>query len=127
MDLPADLKYSEEHEWCRVEGDTVTLGITFHAQDALGEIVYFEAPATGTAVGTGDVFCVVESVKTVGDIYAPVDGEIVEVNEVLETSPEKINNDPYGDGWLVKLKVSDSTQVDALMDATAYGAFLRDS
>lgn len=127
MELPNDLKYTEDHEWVRVEDDTVTLGITAHAQEALGDIVYFEAPAIGDAVTAGDAFCVVESVKAVSDVYSPIDGEIVAVNEGLEDAPEAINTEPYGGGWLVKIKLSDTSQIDGLLDASAYTEFLADA
>ena len=121
MKLPPDLRYTESHEWVRRESDgTVTIGITDHAQDQLGEIVYLELPAVGEKVSKDDPFGVVESVKAVSDIYAPVSGTVVEINESLPESPEVINEDPYGDGWLIKVRISDSSELEDLMDAEEY-------
>lgn len=106
MSLPEDLKYTKSHEWVRTEGDTATVGITEHAQDELGDVVFVELPETGTTLEAGDTFGAVESVKAVSDLYAPVGGEVVEVNEALNDAPEKINEDPYGDGWILKLSVT---------------------
>jgi glycine cleavage system H protein len=117
---PADLKYHAEHDWARLDGDEATFGITWYAQDSLGEIVFFEAPAVGTTVTKDDAYTEVESVKAVSDVIAPLSGEITAVNEALKDSPETINEDPYGEGWLVKVKLSDPSEVDALMDAAAY-------
>ncbi len=103
MSVPEDLKYTKSHEWVRTEGDTATVGITEHAQDELGDVVFVELPETGTTLEAGDTFGAVESVKAVSDLYAPVGGEVVEVNEALNDAPEKINEDPYGDGWILKL------------------------
>lgn len=125
MEVPANLKYTKEHEWVREEGDgVVTMGITDHAQDALGDIVFFEAPTIGTAVEQGDEFCVVESVKAVSDVYAPLSGTIVEVNDIVIDTPELVNESPYGDGWLVKIESIDPAEFDDLMDAEAYMSFL---
>ncbi len=125
MEVPANLKYSKDHEWVREEaGGIVTMGITNHAQDALGDIVFFEAPSNGTAVEQGDEFCVVESVKAVSDVYAPISGTIVEVNEAVVDTPELVNESPYKDGWLVKIEILDPAELDDLMDAEAYIAFL---
>ncbi len=123
METPADLRYSEEHEWVRVDGEVATIGITAYAQDSLGDIVFVELPSVGRTLASGDGFGVVESVKAVSDVYSPVPGEIVEVNAALESAPESINNAPYGDGWIIKVRVSDPAAVDALMDADAYTAF----
>jgi glycine cleavage system H protein len=120
MNVPADLKYTETHEWLRREGDgTVTVGITWHAQDRLGDLVYVETPQIGKSFKQGQECGVVESVKAASDIYAPVSGEVVAVNEELASSPEKINQDPYA-AWMFKLKPSDPKEFDALLDASAY-------
>ena len=120
MEIPAGLKYSKEHEWVATEEAVATIGITDYAQDQLGEIVYVELPAVGDKISKDDAFGVVESVKAVSDIYAPVSGTVVEVNQELPESPEMINEDPYGDGWLVKVKVSDPTELDDLLDNEEY-------
>jgi glycine cleavage system H protein len=120
MNIPPDLRYSSDHEWVRVDGDVVTIGITEFAQDALGDVVFVEMPEQGTTVAAGDSFSEVESTKSVSDIYAPVSGSIVEVNEALESAPELLNSDPYGDGWICRIQVSDPAQLDDLMDADAY-------
>ena len=117
---PDDLKYHAEHDWARVEGDAATFGITWYAQDALGEVVFFDPPKTGTQVTKDQAYAEVESVKAVSDVFAPLSGEILEVNELLADSPEKINEDPYGDGWLVKVRLSDPSEVDSLLDVSAY-------
>jgi len=124
---PPDLKYTEEHEWVRAEGDRITVGITDYAQEALGDVVYVDLPATGTRVESGQPFGEVESTKSVSDLYAPVTGTIVERNEALESSPELVNSDPYGDGWLVAIEVDDPGVVDELMDADAYVALVERS
>lgn len=117
---PEDLLYHAEHDWARVEGDTATLGITWYAQDALGEVVFYEPPEIGSAVTANESYSEVESVKAVSDVIAPLSGEVVEVNEALADSPELINQDPYGKGWLVKVKLSDPSEREALTDAAAY-------
>ena len=106
MSVPGDLQYTKTHEWVRREGDTATVGITDHAQDELGDVVFIELPEEGASFGAGDAFGTIESVKAVSDLYAPVGGEVVEVNEALNDAPEKVNEDPYGDGWIVRLRVS---------------------
>jgi glycine cleavage system H protein len=121
---PDDLHYHAEHDWARVDGDQATLGITWYAQDSLGEIVFFDPPKLGTTVTKDNPYTEVESVKAVSDVIAPLSGEIVEVNETLADSPEKINDDPYGEGWLVKISLSDSSEPESLMDAAAYEATL---
>jgi glycine cleavage system H protein len=121
---PDELKYHEEHDWARVEGEEATFGITWYAQDALGEVVFFDPPATGTQVSKDQSYAEVESVKAVSDVFAPLSGEIVAVNDELSESPEKINEDPYGDGWLVRVRMSDSSELDSLMDADAYRKLL---
>jgi glycine cleavage system H protein len=117
---PDDLKYHAEHDWARVDGDIATLGITWYAQDQLGEVVFFDPPEVGTAITKDSPYAEVESVKAVSDVIAPVSGEIVEVNEALKDSPEQINDDAYGEGWLVKVKLSDPSELDALMDSEKY-------
>jgi glycine cleavage system H protein len=117
---PEDLKYHAEHDWARVEGDTATLGITWYAQDQLGEVVYFEPPQVGTTVTKDQPYAEIESVKAVTDVIAPLSGEIVEVNEGLSDSPETVNEDPYGDGWMVKIRLSDASETNDLMDAATY-------
>jgi glycine cleavage system H protein len=117
---PEDLKYHAEHDWARVEGEVATFGITWFAQDALGEVVFYEPPEVGTEVKKDSSYAEVESVKAVSDVYAPLSGEVTEVNERLSDSPEKINEDPYGEGWMVKVKLSDPSEADGLMDAAAY-------
>ncbi len=122
METPQDLKYSATHEWSRLEGDTVTVGITDFAQDQLGDVVFVELPDPGKTFGAGDAVAVVESVKTASDIYAPVSGEVVEVNEGLEDAPEKLNESPYDEGWLFKLRVSDESETQSLLSAEDYEA-----
>jgi glycine cleavage system H protein len=122
---PPELKYHPEHDWARVEGGEATFGITWYAQDALGEVVFYDPPAVGTTVTANESYAEVESVKAVSDVYAPLTGEVVAVNEALSDSPERINDDPYGDGWLVKVKLSDPGQVDGLLDVDAYKKLLQ--
>jgi glycine cleavage system H protein len=117
---PSDLSYHEEHDWARIDGDVATFGITWYAQDQLGEVVYFDPPEVGKTVRKGDPYAEVESVKAVSDVIAPLSGEIIEVNEALATGPESINDDPYESGWMVKVRLSDPSEVDSLMDAAAY-------
>lgn len=120
--IPADLKYVKSHEWIRLEGDVATIGITDFAQSELGDVVYVDLPSVGRVLSAGDSFGSVESVKTVSDVYAPVGGEVVEVNEALGAQSELINTDPYGRGYLIKVRVADPSQLDTLLDADAYGA-----
>lgn len=120
MNIPQDLKYSKDHEWVRVEGDTVTIGITDFAQGELGDIVYVDVDSEGETLAAEEVFGTVEAVKTVSDLFMPVSGEVIELNAILESEPEKINSDPYGDGWVIKVKISDASELDSLLDATAY-------
>ena len=117
---PEDLLYHPEHDWARIEGDTATLGITWFAQDALGEVVFYEPPEVGKEVKKDEAYAEVESVKAVSDVYAPLSGEVTEVNSTVSESPEKINEDPYGDGWMVKLKLSDPSEREGLLDAATY-------
>jgi glycine cleavage system H protein len=121
---PEDLKYHAEHDWARIDGEEATFGITWYAQDALGEVVFFDPPAPGAQVTKDQAYAEVESVKAVSDVFAPLSGEILEVNEALADSPEKINEDPYGDGWLVKVRLTEPTEVDALLDVEAYRELL---
>ncbi|UYU31350.1 glycine cleavage system protein GcvH [Siccibacter colletis] len=123
--VPAELKYSKEHEWLRKEADgTYTVGITEHAQELLGDMVFVDLPGVGTTVSAGDDCAVAESVKAASDIYAPVSGEIVAVNDALGDAPELVNSAPYGEGWIFKIKASDESQIAALLDAAAYEALL---
>ena len=121
---PDDLKYHSEHDWARIEGDSATFGITWYAQDALGEVVFFDPPKVGDTVSKGEAYTEVESVKAVSDVVAPLSGEVTAVNEALGDKPETINEDPYGEGWLVKVKLSDPSETESLMDASAYEASL---
>jgi glycine cleavage system H protein len=121
---PDDLKYHPDHDWARIEGDTATFGVTWYAQDALGEVVFFDPPEVGASVTKDDSYAEVESVKAVSDVFAPLSGEIVEVNGELADSPERINADPYGDGWMVKVKLSDPSEVDQLLDVNGYRQLL---
>ncbi|CAM3318336.1 glycine cleavage system protein GcvH [Nosocomiicoccus ampullae] len=120
MVTPNNLKYSEDHEWVKVDGDTVTIGITEFAQSELGDIVFVELPDEGDELEKGEDFGSVESVKTVSELYAPVSGEVIEINEELEDSPELVNESPYEEAWMLKIKLSDESQLDELMDAAAY-------
>ncbi|MDO5655116.1 MAG: glycine cleavage system protein GcvH [Flavobacteriaceae bacterium] len=119
MNFPADLKYTKDHEWVRIEGDTATIGITDFAQSELGDIVYIDIDTEGESLEVGEVFGSIEAVKTVSDLFMPISGEVIEVNPVLEDAPETVNSDPYGDGWIVKVKLGDFDE-DELMDAEAY-------
>lgn len=123
-EVPSDLKYTRDHEWLRLEDDSVvTIGITDHAQAQLGDLVFVEVPETGASLGAGDAAAVVESVKAASDVYAPVAGEVVEANEQLDESPELVNNDPFGEGWIYKLRVENPAALDELMSAADYEAF----
>jgi glycine cleavage system H protein len=124
MNFPAELRYTKEHEWVRLEGDVVTIGITDYAQKELGDIVYVEVETVGDEVEADEVFGTVEAVKTVSDLYMPVSGEILEKNEALEDAPETVNNDPYGEGWMIKVKVANPDDVAALLSAEDYQAIL---
>jgi glycine cleavage system H protein len=117
---PSDLRYHEEHDWARIDGDIATFGITWYAQDQLGEVVFFDPPEVGKTVRRGEPYAEVESVKAVSDVIAPLSGEIVEVNEELSSGPEAINDDPYDGGWMVRVRLSDPSEVDTLMDADSY-------
>lgn len=120
MNIPQDLKYSKDHEWVKVDGDTVTIGITDFAQGELGDIVYVDVDSEGETLNAEEVFGTVEAVKTVSDLFMPVGGEVLELNSILESEPEKINTDPYGDGWIIKIKLADASELDNLLDAAAY-------
>ncbi|ACL22048.1 glycine cleavage system H protein [Desulfitobacterium sp. LBE] len=121
---PVELKYSKSHEWAKVEGNTVTLGITAHAQDSLGDVVFVELPDNDTTVVAGEAFGTVESVKAVSDMIAPVSGKVIDYNQEVLDSPELLNDDPYGEGWLIKVEVDDLTVLDELLSAAEYEAFL---
>jgi len=121
---PEDLKYHPDHDWARVEGQDAVFGITWYAQDALGEVVFFDPPEVGATVSAGQPYAEVESVKAVSDVFAPLSGEITAVNDGLVDSPERINEDPYGEGWLVKVRLSEQGEADSLMDVDAYKALL---
>ena len=122
MNFPADLKYTKDHEWVKLEGDVATIGITDFAQSELGDVVFVEIETEGETLDSEETFGTVEAVKTVSDLYMPVSGEVVEVNGDLEDTPENVNNDPYGAGWMIKVKVADTSAIDELMDADAYKA-----
>lgn len=124
MAHPSDRKYSKEHEWVVVEGDVATIGITDFAQDQLGEVVYVELPGEGDSLTAGETFGEIESVKSVSELYAPISGEIVEVNASLGDTPETVNNDAHGDGWMIKVKVEDAGEVDGLLTAEEYDEFI---
>ncbi len=124
MNTPSNLKYSKDHEWVRVEGDIAVIGITDFAQSELGEIVFVEVETVGETMDAGEVFGSVEAVKTVSDLLLPVSGEIVEFNEQLEDAPELVNDDPYGEGWMIKVAMSDKAELDELLDAEGYQAFV---
>ena len=121
---PTDVKYHPSHDWARVDGDTATLGITWYAQDQLGEVVFFDPPPVGTQVTKDASYAEIESVKAVSDVIAPLSGEIVEVNDELSSAPEQVNTDPYDSGWLVRIRLSDPSEVDSLLDSTDYDELL---
>jgi glycine cleavage system H protein len=121
---PSDLKYDKEHEWVRVEGDVVTIGISDFAQEQLGEVVYIDLPAVGDTVNAGDTFGEVESVKSVSELYSPVTGEVVKVNDELDGAPETVNEDAYGTGWMIEVKLADPTELDGLMGVDEYQDFI---
>ena len=124
--IPNELKYTKSHEWVKVDGDVATVGITEHAQSLLGDLVYVELPEVGDEFSAGDDACVVESVKAASDVYAPIDGEVVEVNDGVVDDPAQVNSEPYNDGWLFKLKISNSSQLASLMSATDYSSAIED-
>jgi glycine cleavage system H protein len=127
MSIPSNLRYTKEHEWCRVEGDMALVGVTDHAQAALGDIVYLELPKEGASVRKDEPFGVVESVKAVSDLFSPVTGTVVEVNAALLDAPSTLNEDPYDDGWLVKVRMTDPGELEELMDAERYEDFVEDT
>lgn len=124
MNIPADLKYTKDHEWIRIEGDTAIIGITDFAQGELGDIVYVDIKSVGQSMNQHDVFGTVEAVKTVSDLFMPVSGNVLEVNPALEANPANVNSDPYGDGWMVKVKVSNASEIAGLLDAASYKALI---
>ena len=124
MDIPKNLKYTKEHEWLKLEDDIAYVGITNFAQSELGDIVFVELPSKGDIFSSGDIFGTIEAVKTVADLYAPASGEVLDVNENLESNPELINLDPYNKGWIIKLKISNSNKLDSLLDSDAYKGIL---
>jgi len=117
---PEGLLYHPEHDWAKIDGETATFGVTWYAQDQLGEVVFFDPPDVGSQVSAGAAYAEVESVKAVSDVFAPMSGEVTEVNEALKDTPEKINDDPYGEGWMVRVRLSDPSEADSLMDVNAY-------
>jgi len=125
MTIPADLKYTKDHEWVRIDGDTATFGITDHAQEALGDIVFVELPEIGRTIEAGEAYAVVESVKAVSDVFAPVAGEIIAVNELLEGEPEKVNTDAYGAGWIAKINIGDGASAELMTD-DEYNTFIEE-
>lgn len=120
MNIPADLKYTKDHEWVKIEGDIATIGITYFAQSELGDIVYVDVDTLNETIEKEEVFGSVEAVKTVSDLFMPITGEIIEINEALADEPEKVNTDPYGEGWMVKISISDASQIEELLSAEAY-------
>lgn len=126
MDFPGELKYSKEHEWIRIEEDTVYVGISSYAEDAMGDVVFLELPEIGEEFEKGEIFGVVESVKAVSDLYAPISGEITKINEPLADAPELINDDPYDDGWIIAMKIADHEELDELMDVKAYEEYIKE-
>lgn len=124
MNIPENLKYTKDHEWVSIDGDIVTIGVTDFAQGELGDIVYVEIETEGESLDIEEVFGSVEAVKTVSDLFMPVSGEITAFNENLESNPEAVNSDPYGDGWMIKIKISDTSQLDELLDAAAYSELI---
>lgn len=124
MNIPADLKYTEDHEWVKIDGDIATVGVTAFAQGELGDIVYVEVETVGETLGKGDEFGTVEAVKTVSELFSPLSGEILEFNDSLESEPEKVNTDPYGKGWMIKIKISNPDEIAELLDDAAYKALI---
>ncbi|MFT5400508.1 MAG: glycine cleavage system H protein [Planctomycetota bacterium] len=125
-DVPSELKFLSSHEWVLVDGNIATVGVTDHAQELLGDLVYVELPEVGSTVAAGDSVAVIESVKAASDTYAPISGEVIEINEDLEGAPERINDDPYGDGWMYKIAMEDTGELDNLLDAEAYSITIDD-
>ena len=127
LDLPDDLRYTEDHEWARMKGENVTIGVTDYAQEQLGDIVFVEMPASGDSFKKGDEFGTVESVKAVAELYMPVDGEVIQVNQALEDAPELLNRNPYSDGWIIEIKPDDMSQLEVILDKNAYVKLLEGS
>jgi glycine cleavage system H protein len=125
--IPANLKYTKEHEWARIEGNRVVVGVTQHAQEALGDVVYVELPKVGSSVTAGKQFGVIESTKAVSELFSPLTGKVVKVNDALSDNPQTVNSDPYGAGWILEIEPSDSKELAGLMDAAAYGNLLKNS
>ena len=126
MNIPSELKYTKDHEWIKIEGNTAIVGVTDFAQGELGDIVYVDVDTLDDTVEEGDVFGSVEAVKTVSDLFMPLSGEVIEFNEALEDAPELVNTDPYGEGWMIKITISDDSQIEALLDAAAYKTLIAD-
>ncbi|MDO9275402.1 MAG: glycine cleavage system protein GcvH [Lutibacter sp.] len=124
MNIPADLKYTKDHEWIKIEGNTAIVGITHFAQSELGDIVYVDVDTLNETIEKEEVFGSVEAVKTVSDLFMPITGEIIEINEALADEPEKVNTDPYGEGWMIKISISDASQIDELLSASAYAELI---
>jgi glycine cleavage system H protein len=124
MNIPSELKYSKDHEWCRVEGDIAVVGITDFAQSELGDVVFLELPESGAAAAAGKEFGTIEAVKAVSELFAPVSGEIIDVNTAVADTPETVNQDPYGEGWMIKIKMSDPAELERLLDADAYNRLI---
>jgi glycine cleavage system H protein len=124
MNIPSELKYTKDHEWCRIEGDVAVVGITDFAQSELGDVVFLELPESGASAAAGKEFGTIEAVKAVSELFAPVSGKIFEVNTAVADTPETVNQDPYGDGWMIKIKLSDPAEVDRLLDAAAYNQLI---
>ena len=124
MNIPSNLKYTKDHEWVAIDGDIATVGITHFAQGELGDIVYVEVETVDETLGQEEIFGTVEAVKTVSDLFLPLSGEIIEFNEELESQPEKVNSDPYGEGWMIKIKISNPDEIEELLDAAAYKALI---
>ena len=125
--IPQDLKYTKDHEWARVQGNTIVVGVTAHAQEALGDVVYVELPKVGSTITAGKQFGVIESTKAVSELYAPLSGKVVKVNDALTDNPQTVNADPYGAGWILEIEPSDTQQLTGLMDAAAYAELLKNS
>lgn len=126
-EIPNELKYTKEHEWARVQGNTAVIGVTAHAQESLGDVVYVELPQVGSTITAGKQFGVIESTKAVSELYAPLSGKVTKVNDALSDKPDTVNSDPYGEGWIVEIELSDPGQVNELLDATAYGELLKNA
>lgn len=126
-EIPNELKYTKEHEWARVQGNIAVIGVTAHAQESLGDVVYVELPQVGSTITAGKQFGVIESTKAVSELYAPLSGKVTKVNDALSDKPDTVNSDPYGEGWIVEIELSDPGQVNELLDATAYGELLKNA